>query len=77
MSVPAQCHRWEAHPVRKLFDAGVPITFNTDDPAMFKTSLEREYEIAAERFGFSDAELQQIADNGFRYGMICYPKKSA
>ena len=67
----------DGHPVRKLFDAGVPITLNTDDPAMFKTSLEHEYEIAAERFGFSDAELQQIADNGFRYGMICYPKKSA
>jgi adenosine deaminase/aminodeoxyfutalosine deaminase len=57
----------DAHPVRKLFDAGVPITLNTDDPAMFKTSLAREYQLAAEQFGFSKAELQTIADNGFRY----------
>jgi adenosine deaminase/aminodeoxyfutalosine deaminase len=59
----------DAHPVRRLFDAGVPITLNTDDPAMFKTSLEHEYRIAAERFGFSQAELQQIADNSFRYAV--------
>ena len=26
----------EAHPVRRLFDAGVPITLNTDDPGVFR-----------------------------------------
>ncbi len=56
-----------AHPVRKLYDAGVPITLNTDDPGIFGTTLCREYEIAAQEFGFTAEELRGIAHNGFRY----------
>ncbi|MBC7926650.1 MAG: adenosine deaminase [Bryobacteraceae bacterium] len=55
------------HPVRKLFDAGVPITLNTDDPALFETTLSREFEIAAETFGFTKDELQIVAENAFRH----------
>ena len=57
----------EAHPVRRLFDAGVPITLNTDDPGMFRTTLTREFEIARDVFGFSEDELRCVAANGFRY----------
>jgi len=57
----------EAHPVRRLFDAGVPITLNTDDPAIFATTLSGEFELAARHFGFSEAELRTVADNGFIY----------
>jgi adenosine deaminase/aminodeoxyfutalosine deaminase len=56
-----------AHPVRRLYDAGVPITLNTDDPAMFATTLTGEYELAARQFGFSDGELRGIAENARRY----------
>jgi aminodeoxyfutalosine deaminase len=55
------------HPVRRLFDAGVPIVLNTDDPAMFRCTLVGEYRLAAEQFGFTEAELRAIAENGFRY----------
>lgn len=58
------------HPVRRLFDAGVPITLHTDDPAMFSTTLTAEYELAARQFGFSDAELRGIADNACRYSFL-------
>jgi len=55
------------HPVRRLYDAGVPIILNSDDPPMFQTTLNGEYEIAAREFSFSDTELRGLAENSFRY----------
>ena len=49
------------------FDASVPITLNTDDPALFRTTLNGEYRLAMEQFGFTEAEIRQIAANAFRY----------
>jgi len=54
----------EAHPVRKLYDAGVPIVLNTDDPSFFRTSLNREYELARNLFGLP---IEELAANSFRY----------
>jgi aminodeoxyfutalosine deaminase len=54
----------EEHPVRKLYDAGVPIVLNTDDPSFFHTSLTREYEIAERVFGLP---VEELAAASFRY----------
>jgi aminodeoxyfutalosine deaminase len=54
----------EEHPVRRLYDAGVPIVLNTDDPAFFRTTLTREYELAERVCGLPVEELRA---NGFRY----------
>jgi adenosine deaminase/aminodeoxyfutalosine deaminase len=54
----------EDHPVRRAYDSGVPIILNTDDPAFFRTSLSREYELAETLFGLPPAEM---ATNSFRY----------
>lgn len=56
------------HPVRRLFDAGVPIVLNTDDPALFGCTLAGEYEIARKCLGFTDAEIEELRENAFRYG---------
>lgn len=58
---------FDAHPVRAIYDAGVPVILNTDDPAMFHTSLNREYQIARDRYGFSEAELRELSENAFTF----------
>ncbi len=55
------------HPARRLYDAGVPILLNTDDPAMFECTLTSEYALAARQFGFNDDELAGIAANSLAY----------
>lgn len=59
----------DVHPVRRLFDAGVPITLSTDDPGLFETDLAREFALARDVFGFSQAELAEVAAaaNTFRF----------
>jgi len=54
----------DAHPIRKLYQAGVPITIHTDDPAFFQTTLAREYELAEMMFGLP---AQEMAANSFKY----------
>jgi aminodeoxyfutalosine deaminase len=69
------CTAMEEHPVRKLFDAGVLVTLNTDDPDMFHTNLLREYQIARQTFGFSENELRELAKNSFRASFLPEEKK--
>jgi len=56
-----------AHPVRRLYDAGVPIILNSDDPSLFGCTLTSEYALAAREFGFTEDQLAGLARNAFRY----------
>lgn len=57
----------EAHPVRRLADAGVILTLNTDDPGMFGGDLAGEFRIAGEVFGLSAEELAGIRRNAMEH----------
>jgi adenosine deaminase len=48
---------YDRHPFRKLADAGVKTTVNSDDPPMFDTTLTRELEVLVEHFGYEPNEL--------------------
>jgi aminodeoxyfutalosine deaminase len=51
----------DEHPIRAFRDAGVTITVNSDDPPMFGTTLNREYEIAAELLGLDEPGVAELA----------------
>ncbi|MBC8008630.1 MAG: adenosine deaminase, partial [Burkholderiales bacterium] len=59
-----------AHPIRRLFDAGVIVTVSSDDPFFFGNTLADEYHALHEHLGFSRAELVRVAANGFRVALL-------
>jgi len=64
------CASLAEHPVRDYFDRGLMITLNSDDPAMFHTSLTREYELAQETFAFTDEHIRELARNSFEASFL-------
>ncbi len=53
------------HPLRKLYDAGVPITLHTDDPGVFRCTLQSEF-AAARQLGLREEELLVMMRNSER-----------
>lgn len=60
---------YEAHAVKALFDAGVPVTIGTDDPTFFGTTLADEY-VHLRDLGFRDRDLCEMLENGFRCAFL-------
>ncbi|TQS16554.1 adenosine deaminase [Microbispora hainanensis] len=58
--------RPEDVPLRRLFDAGVPIALGADDPLLFGARLLPQYELARDVYGFADAELAELARQSIR-----------
>jgi adenosine deaminase/aminodeoxyfutalosine deaminase len=58
-----------------MFDEGLLVTLNSDDPAMFHTSLVHEYELAQDLFEFTDEHLRELARNSFEASFLPADKK--
>lgn len=58
--------RAEDVPLRRLFDAGVPLALGADDPLLFGTRLAAQYDLARDVLGFDDAELAELARQSVR-----------
>ena len=50
-----------SHPLDRLRRAGVPVSINTDDPALMRTTLVSEYVATARAYGWSVDVLRDIA----------------
>lgn len=69
------CKSAAEHPVKNYFEQGMMVTLNTDDPALFGTTLAREYQFAQETFGFTDEHLRELARNSFEASFLPAEKK--
>jgi aminodeoxyfutalosine deaminase len=69
------CPDISQHPVRRYFDQGLMLTLNSDDPAMFRTSLAEEYALVQNTFGFTDEHLRELARNSFEASFLAAEKK--
>ncbi|HET9921059.1 MAG TPA: hypothetical protein VFQ30_14505, partial [Ktedonobacteraceae bacterium] len=60
----------ETHPLRQLWQAGVQITLNSDDPPMFHTTLLDEYRLAVTHMGFTLSELAHMSLTAVRSSLL-------
>jgi adenosine deaminase len=59
-----------AHPVRRLLDAGVAVTVNSDDPGLFGIDLCHEYAVLQREHGFTAAELERCNATALEHSFI-------
>src|SRR6185369_55512 len=71
----ACCANAADHPVKQYFDQGLMITLNTDDPAMFATTLNGEFQLAQDTYGFTNEQLRELARNSFEAAFLPAEKK--
>jgi adenosine deaminase len=57
------------HPLRSLLAAGIPVSLGSDDPALFRTTLSREFSRAA-GLGLGRKELARLALAGVRCSLL-------
>jgi aminodeoxyfutalosine deaminase len=71
------CPQLMQHPVRSYFDAGLMVTLNSDDPALFESDLDAEYLLAHRAFEFTGEHLRELAANSFEASFLPPEKKLA
>ena len=69
------CGAPHSHPVRRYFEEGLMVTINSDDPAMFQTTLLDEYRLVQQHFEFSDEHMLELARNSFEASFLPDAKK--
>lgn len=61
---------FEQHPIRKLYDAGVKITINTDNMTISDTTLLKEYQKLVEYYDFTREDLIAFNLNSIKYSFM-------
>lgn len=68
--------RIEDHPLKRLFDLGVKVTINSDDPEVLDTNLNNEYRIAHEILAMSMDDIAQCNRYAVQASFISEKEKS-
>ena len=68
---------YQSHPLKKLFDAGVPVTICSDDPGMFASVLTDDYHIVQQHQGFGLKEFERCNEIAFNKSFISLAEKTA
>lgn len=66
---------FEHHPLPILIQEGLYVTLNSDDPAMFNTTLTDEFMRAAQYYGFDESQLEQLVMNAAQAALLPAPEK--
>jgi adenosine deaminase len=64
------------HPLRRMLEAGLLATCNSDDPAYFGGYVGDNFSDSADALGLTDAELIALARNSFEASFIDEPTRS-
>jgi adenosine deaminase len=70
------CASYAEHPIDRLRRAGVPVSVNTDDPALLGTALEDEYAAVGTAFAWGHQDYLQLAANSIE-AAFCSPAAKA
>jgi len=63
------------HPLKKLMDAGVVVTVNSDDPAYFGGYVDENYLAICVALGMGEEDVVKLAKNSFEASFITDAKK--
>ena len=63
------------HPLKKMIDAGLNVTLNTDDPSISQITLSNEYKVAEETLGLSRETVQNCILAAARSSFLQEPEK--
>jgi len=66
-----------AHPLKKMLDAGLCVTVNSDDPAYFGGYLNANFEQTVRALALSEAEVVQLARNSFEASFVTDAERAA
>ncbi len=66
---------YEAHPLKKYVEAGIPVTINTDNRLFSRTTLTDELWRVYQHCGVNADQLREVALNGFRYAFLPWDEK--
>lgn len=65
------------YPIRKLLDAGLYVTINTDDPAIEGTNIKQEYKNLVREFDLTKSEIRKLLENSVNASFASEEMKTA